>query len=349
MKTLLKCIVGSHAYSTNTPESDVDYKGIYQQSNRELLGFAYKEQYEVSKDECYFEIKRFLELIQTANPTILEIIFSPEDCILYKNLILNNIFNNRSKFLTKKCKMSFGGYALQQIKKARGLNKKQNWEQTGLDKQKNPIEFCNVVLDSINKIAEIKQGVYPLLDWLNKNNLKQEEVYVNKLNHSKEGYQLYLSKAHSGGGITAENSTSLRTVSSPLEATPIATILYNADTYRQHCADFVSYKRWLDERNQARYTDYEKHGQQIDGKNMLHCRRLLDTAMEIASQGTINVRRPNAEYLLAIRRGEVKLEDILKQAEEDVILLDELFAKSNLPDEVDKDLIESLLLEIRGI
>jgi len=72
-------------------------------------------------------------------------------------------------------------------------------------------------------------------------------------------------------------------------------------------------------------------------------------AIEIATEKTINVRRPNAEYLLSIRKGEVDLNTIIEQAEKDLKRLDELFAKSELPLDCDKDFVNDLLLQIRHL
>ncbi len=65
MKHIFKAIVGSQSYGTSIPTSDVDYKGIFLASQEDLNGFTYKEQIEVGKDECYYEIRRFLQLAQS--------------------------------------------------------------------------------------------------------------------------------------------------------------------------------------------------------------------------------------------------------------------------------------------
>lgn len=349
MKTLFRAIKGSQAYGTNLPESDFDYIGIYKQNNRDLLGYNYKDQIEINKDETHFEIKRFLELLESANPNILEALYLPEDCILIKNPILDVLFENRDKFLTKKCRNSFIGYTIAQIKKARGLNKKANWEAEKVEKRKNPIDFCYVVLDGTNRIEGIKQGVYPLTDWLRKMGMEEKFVSLNKLNHTREGYQLYYYDRQETRGICVEDSTRLRTTSTPVDLTPDATILYNSDAFTQHCKDFESYQRWLLERNESRYVNQKNHEQLYDSKNMMHVRRLLDVAEEIAKGEGLNVRRPNRDYLLSIRKGEVNLEDILAKAEDDIKRVEELFRNSNLPDDVDKNLKEEILLKIRNI
>lgn len=352
MNILYRVIVGSFAYGTYIEgRSDYDYKGIYQQSAEELLGYDYEPQIKLSKDEEYYEIKRFLDLAESANPTVLELLYMPEECILNSSPILNVLFENRDKFLTKRCKDSFNGYVRKQMQKAQGLDKKQNWERAKFETRKTALDFCYIVLDSHTAILgqkTVKQGTYPLIDWLCKKNLDQDEVYVNKLNHTKEGYQLYHGRM---GGLLSKDGTRLKTPSSPISAVPIGTVMFGIDAFRQHCKDFDSYQTWLKERNEERYVDYESHGQSFDGKNLLHCRRLINVAKEIATKGTINVRRPKdeVEHLLAIRRGEVDLSDIIKEVEEDIKTIDDLFNKSDLPEEVNPDLKKDILLQIRGV
>lgn len=46
----------------------------------------YKEQINIDKDTCLYEIRRFLQLLCSGNPTMLELLYIPEDCILEKHL-----------------------------------------------------------------------------------------------------------------------------------------------------------------------------------------------------------------------------------------------------------------------
>lgn len=68
---------------------------------------------------------------------------------------------------------------------------------------------------------------------------------------------------------------------------------------------------------------------------------------EIARFKQVNVRRPEREYLLQIRAGEFEYQDLVNQAEEKIKVLNELFKKSDLPDEPDPLAVENLLIEIR--
>lgn len=118
---------GSHSYGLNTPESDVDTGGVYLAPAEQLLGLGldYQDQVESeTHDDVWFEMNKFMKLLLSSNPTVLESLFIPYDCILYEHPIMTEIKKHRDKFITKKCFDSFGGYAVSQIRKARGLNKK---------------------------------------------------------------------------------------------------------------------------------------------------------------------------------------------------------------------------------
>ena len=70
---IFECITGSNAYGTNLPTSDIDIKGVFIQPLEDILGFGYVEQVNDEKcDVTYYELRRFLELISTANPNLLE-------------------------------------------------------------------------------------------------------------------------------------------------------------------------------------------------------------------------------------------------------------------------------------
>src|SRR6218665_437133 len=111
-------------------------------------------------DEVYYEIGRFVELLLKNNPNILEILASPEDCILYKHPLMEQF--KLEDFLSKLCKDSFAGYAMTQIKKARGLKKK--IANPIEKKRKSLLEFC-YILQGYESV--------PLLQWLAGKKLNQ--------------------------------------------------------------------------------------------------------------------------------------------------------------------------------
>lgn len=353
---LLIVIRGSQAYGTQLPTSDTDYAGVFIQPIEDILGFGYKEQINDDKnDTVFYELKRFLDLLASNNPTILELLNTPEDCVIYKHPDFRQILSYRDKFLTKICAKSFGGYAIQQIKKAKGQDKKQNWEKDKVTR-KTPLDFCYI---------HFGEKSIPLSDYFQSKGYEQKYAGLSKVPHSRETYALFYDKLFAilgdnitktehkplgFKGIAFEDSNDIRLSSIPKD-TPddyfLGYVSYNKDGYTSHCNDYKSYQTWLENKNEQRWVDVKAHGQKIDGKNMMHCRRLLEMAKEIAEGKGIIVRRQNAQELIAIRKGEVDLESLIQRAEQDIQEIDELFKNSNLPDSVDKDLVNSILVDIR--
>jgi hypothetical protein len=373
-------IRGSHAYGLNIETSDTDYCGVYYQPLSDLLSDNYVEQISDEKnDMVFYELGRFLELLENNNPSILEMLNTTDDCIVYKHPVMNQILEQKNKYLTKICKDSFGGYVVQQIKKAKGKDKKNNWEKDRFTR-KYPMDFC-YFHDELNSI--------PLKSWLDTNGFNQKFCGLTKLPHSKDLYALYydyksdelynsdkysdsvmwvniqsdkISNFISGKsfkvsqvcgfkGIAFEDSNSLRLSAIPKD-TPLhyfrGHITYNKDEYSRHCLEYRQYQEWLSKKNDARWVEVNGHGQKIDGKNMMHCVRLLRTSREIAMGLGLNIRRTeDREELLDIRRGNVDLESIILESEKTLLEISELYKQANLPDSVDKQWNKDLLLKIR--
>lgn len=352
-------IRGSHSYGTNIPTSDIDFGGVFMQSHDDIIGRNYVEQINDStNDIVIYELRRFLELCGNNNPNILELLNTTQDCVIYKHPSFDFVLNNKSEFITKQCGDTFGGYAKTQINKAKGQDKKQNWEKDRVVR-KSPMDFCYIHLND---------KTIPLSNYLELKNISQSYCGLSKVPHSKDLYCLYYDKnaelifnskfhrlLHDLGiiktigyrGISFFNSNELRLSSIPKGLKPIGFITYNKDGYSQHCKDFREYEEWLDKRNEQRWVDVESHGQKIDGKNMMHCYRLVEMANEIAGGEGVNVKRKNREYLLSIRSGEVDLETLISRVEGMIDEAKSKFRKSNLPDRVSVDLINSLLIKVR--
>lgn len=340
-KPLYLVIRGSHAYGTNIETSDIDYAGVFIQPIEDILGFGKKDQINDDKNDIViYEIARFIQLLSSNNPTVLELLNTPEDCIIYKDPIFDIVIKNRDKFITKICSKSFGGYAKQQISKARGQNKKQNWEKDKVTR-KSPLDFCYI---------QVYEKSIPLNKFLIENNINQEYCGLSKIPHNKDTYALFYDKDSNFSGICFEESNQLRLSSIPRDIDKskfLGYISYNKDGYTQHCKDYKSYRIWLNERNESRWVDVKSHGQKIDGKNMMHCRRLMDMSREIAEGKGIIVRRDNFRELISIRKGEIDLETLINNVESDIVEIDDLFRESNLPDNVDMDFSNKILVDIR--
>jgi uncharacterized protein len=78
---MLEGVVGSTAYGLNTPESDLDYAGIYVERTRHLLGLHPPSRERATKkgrdgaDATYHEIGKAMALMLSCNPTAMEILW----------------------------------------------------------------------------------------------------------------------------------------------------------------------------------------------------------------------------------------------------------------------------------
>ena len=115
---IFETLHGSRAYGLERADSDWDYKGV-------LIGpkawyFGVKggpEQIELGPDHVHYEVRKFLRLVEKANPTLLEVLFTdPADHTVCTPAGVQ-LLASRRLFLSKRVAGSFGGYALSQLKR----------------------------------------------------------------------------------------------------------------------------------------------------------------------------------------------------------------------------------------
>ena len=352
---LYEAIVGSKAYGLDLPTSDTDIRGIYLQPNENLLGFGYTEQLnDRTNDIVYYELGRFVNLLMNNNPNIIENLFVPEDKILYFNSKIAPLYDNRHKFLSKKIRYTFGGYAISQIKKARGLNKK---IVNPVDKErKTPLDFCYIFEKNDGYMMLAKQ-------WLKKHKLKQENIGLAEMPNGIQLYKVYYDhlgdmknenprfdhiEPYGFKGIVADEGNDIRHSEIPKNHWLEGFLFYNKDGYSSYCKEYKEYWDWVKHRNPHRYNDNVSHNQNYDSKNMMHCIRMLDMAIEIANGEGVNLVRPNREWLLSVRKGQIAYDEIMNLIEQKKQQMDEAFDKSHLPEEVDINMAHKVILAIRN-
>ena len=122
--TIFLCMRGSQAYGTNTAESDIDYGGVCLPSLNVILNteqFAcmdhWVDENGENVDKSIYNLDKFLQMATDNNPNIVEYLYMPERCIVHASEAWKTIVNNRDIFLSKKCKTSFKGYAIAQLRR----------------------------------------------------------------------------------------------------------------------------------------------------------------------------------------------------------------------------------------
>lgn len=336
---LFECLSGSKAYGLDTPESDTDIKGVFYLPKEQFFGLHYLPQVSnETNDLNYYELGRFVELLLKNNPNALELLASPEECVLYRHPIMAQL--NLPLFLSKLAKDTFAGYAVTQIKKARGLNKKIH---NPLPKERKGIlDFCYVLQDNAS---------LALPQWLEHNQYQADQCGLVNIPHIKGVYALYYDEQNIlqyKGLIKNDTVNSLHTSSIPKGQKAVAHLYFNLEGYSTYCKEYHAYWHWVENRNEARYQTNQAHGADYDSKNMMHTIRLLQTAEQIVCQQRLTIRVPNREELLAIKRGEYSYESLVKRSEDLIERIEHHFPQCPLPDHPDLDKVQNILVQMRN-
>lgn len=339
---LFEALSGSRAYGTDLPHSDVDLKGVFILPETEFYGLHYLPQVaNDTNDEVFYELRRFVELLLKSNPTALELLASPPDCVRYCHPLFEAF--RVEDFLSQLCRQSFAEYAVAQIRKARGLNKKINHPEP--PKRKSVLDFCYVTAGA---------GAQPVEAWLARRNLRADQCGLTNVPHLPDLYALFVDdtpggQRHGYRGLVraAETSQDVQLSAVPKGEEPVAYLSFNRNGYSTSCRVWREYQEWEQKRNPERYQNTVQHGKNYDAKNMLHVFRLLGMALDVATTGQLCVRRPNREFLLQIRRGEFDYEQLIAEADALVAEVDAAFATATLPETPNQAAAERLLVQVR--
>ena len=376
-RLLYEYIRGSHAYGLNVETSDIDTSGVYVCNSNELLGLPSRYQDMVAdakSDNTWYEIGKFIHMLSTSNPTALESLFIPQDKIIGDiHPLMMPILENKEKFITQACFNPLFGYALQQIKKARGLNKK--IVQPVLER-KDVLDFCFTFKG---------QGSQPLKEFLNEHGLDQKYCGLVSIPNMKDTYGLYYDFAshinfeglpknglfdtllslysdkntvnqrvvnkdffgYSGVVHPDGKSNEVRLSSIPKGEISICFMTYNQQGYESHCKKYKEYKEWEENRNPIRYeSNLHKN---YDSKNIMHCTRLIHMGLELAKGEGFNVLRTwDRDFLLDIRNHKFEYDEIIEYVEQKHAEFEEAIKTSALPKQIDMDFVNDLLIHIRN-
>ena len=335
---LFEVISGSRSFGLATETSDTDIKGVFYLPKDKFYGLEYIPQISnETNDIVYYELGRFVELLLKNNPNILEVLASAPDCILYQHPIMQQL--TLDLFLSQQTKQTFAHYAMSQIKKAKGLNKKIN--NPVEVKRKTVLDFCYIIQG---------QHAYPLTNWLNEKRFDQHLCGLVNVPHSRDLYALFYDASGDCGyhGIIQQDDSTELCLSSVKVDTPVnAYLSFNRDGFSSHCRDYKAYWQWVAKRNEQRYRSNIENGNDFDAKNMMHTIRLLQVAHEIMTKGTITNKRTNRNELLAIKNGQLSYDEIMNMAKSLFDDIETATLTTTLPEMPDSDEIIARLIKMR--
>lgn len=383
--TVFLALSGSHAYGMATPTSDHDYKGIVIAPMSSYIGFIDKFEQSVgmevynhypvgllkddprvdgadptiSPDMQVMEITKFVRLALSNNPSVIETLFTDESDVLVSHPILQPLIENRDKMLSKQAKARFCGYAVSQLNR---IKRHKRWLDKPPTHKPTRDEFG---LPEQTLVSQDQIGAA--------NALIQKEIdeFMVDQTHLPEDVKIELG-AMLGKSMRATWQALHTDIPYPVgddqrfESTKDAVywgaakdqgftdnfleVLVREKRYRTAKREWDSYQTWLKQRNPKRAAIEKEFG--FDLKHVVHLIRLLRMAREILEEGVVRVKRPDAEELLAIRRGAWTYEQIIEFAEREDENLNEVVKNCTLPKVPDMhffdNMIREMILEFNG-
>lgn len=332
---LVRHLAGSHAYGTSTPESDVDYRGIFacDPINVRTPFFPVREASDSEEEDTkYYELAHFMKLCLDCNPNIVETLWVDMDDIEVNTAAYMTLREQKERLLSSKAAFTFSGYALAQLKRIKGHNKWINNPQS----QNPPVprDFVSLVQNfGMGKTLKFVPG-----DW----NLGHRFVPF--------GGDLY--GVYAAGKYTLFNDQGWMNTQFEGDretlGQPILLVRFDKAQYKAVKEKWDQYWTWKKNRNVKRGALEEQFG--YDTKHAMHLVRLLRMGEEILSTGKVIVKRPDADELLAIRDGAWTYEEIVEYAEHmDDRVRNVLYKTTDLPKKPDIKFAANLLMEVQDI
>ncbi len=321
---IVKMLFGSRVYGTALPSSDTDFKGIFLPIGRDIvLGRAPSTQNIHTNDPNsgtkntaddidieLFSIYRYLELLSQGQTVSLDILFAPEHNIIQKTTIWDYITSHKQFFLNKKCKAAIG-YAQAQASKysLRG------YRMLALEHVLGELEsefkdHPHRPLENSAALRDITAGLKTLDPQIAQYITFTKEIAP----HIPAGHIEYLYVCGKKAGFTAS----------------------------------VKFAYEMFQNTLGGYGDRAKAAKEggADWKAMYHAVRITEQTVELLDTGHITFPRPEAPYLLQVRRGERSVAEVSTRIEEGIYRITEAQARSTLPERTDWKAVEELMYKM---
>lgn len=333
-------VVGSQAYGTSLPESDIDRRGICILPDASYYAgigmnmFEQKENWDDGSDTVVYDIRKALKLMADANPNMLDILFVPPNCWERTSNAWDRILEHKQAFLSKRARYTYTGYAFAQLKRIRThrnylLNPR--WANKPERKEFGLPERKLISLDD--------NGAF---EWLIARLLEDSIEDLSLSDATKEELRNvnYIGLVQSKG-LDYDCADALKRLTNVQDE--FVDIFMRERKYASAMREHKSYVNWKATRNSKRQGLEEKFG--YDCKHAMHLVRLLRMGAEILRDGRVNVAREDRTELLEIRNGAWSFEKLESYAQDCQNEMADLYVTSSLPKEPDRCLIDNLCID----
>lgn len=111
---------GSIAYGLANENSDIDLRGFYLPTMNDVLFMEDRGQIVINDDDIdatLYSAKKFIALLCSSNPNIMELLNIRREHIIVSSPAYEDILAHKDIFLSQNISGSFGGYAIQQLRR----------------------------------------------------------------------------------------------------------------------------------------------------------------------------------------------------------------------------------------
>jgi predicted nucleotidyltransferase len=161
--TILAVVVGSRAYGLDGPGSDHDRRGVYAAPTRQFWHLDKPPTHldGPAEEQFSWELERFCTLALQANPTVLEVLWSP--LVTHRTADGEHLLATRSAFLSRRVADTYGAYARDQLHRVAARR-----DRTGETNHKQAMHMIRLLLAGAHvlRTGDILVDVTPLRDRL---------------------------------------------------------------------------------------------------------------------------------------------------------------------------------------
>jgi hypothetical protein len=337
-KTIFLTVSGSISYGLNTPESDVDLRGVCSIPQEYLLGFnKHFDQWEINNPDCtIFNIKKFFSLCSQGNPNCLELLFTEPEDHLYVSDLGQILLENRDYFLSKQLKERYIGYAKAQSHR---IANHRRWL---LSKMTAPPTRQEMGLP---EKPQIEKNQFDAVKALIRKQLDKWEPSFESFSDSQKIYlQGKISDILTEMHITTNEKwlAAARTIGFDEN---LIQIIKSEKEYQNKLEDWANYQSWKKNRNPKRAVLEEKF--YFDCKHATQLIRLLRLGKEILETGKVQVKRTHdREELMAIKIGAWTYEQLIEYADKMEKECKEAYQNSKLPNQPNIKHLDRLCIDL---
>ena len=339
--TVLLVRHGSHAYGTNTPASDEDFKGVAIPPQEYFLGaikrFEQAELRAPDPDAVIYDIRKFFVLAADCNPNIIEVLHTDPSDHFIVDPIGQIILDHKDAFLSKKIKHTFLGYSVSQLKRIK-THKKWIMNPPITPPTRAELGLPEQTLIPQDQLLAAQAEVQKELD-------RFQFDFMETLDEStKIAVRSAMTEMLAELKITADQHWMSAARKIGLSDNFIE-LMQRERQYIGAKREWEQYQNWKKTRNKSRSELEEKYG--YDTKHAYHLVRLIRMCREVLTTGKVIVKRPDREELLSIRNGAWTYDQLIEFAEREELALQEIYATCNvLPKSPDKEMLDRLCIKL---